>query len=62
LWQIELDKFVVVRVGETERKITKRKAFIIKLVDDDDSDPGFRSVDDPLPLSESGAAAHFWDG
>lgn len=34
LLQIELDKFVVVRDGETERKITKREALITSLVND----------------------------
>lgn len=34
LLQIELDKFVVVRDGGTERKITKREALITSLVND----------------------------
>ncbi len=34
LLQIELDKLVVVRDGEMERKITKREAFITSLVND----------------------------
>lgn len=34
LLQIELDKLIVVRDGETERKITKREALITSLVND----------------------------
>lgn len=34
LLQIELDKFIDVRDGETERKITKREALITSLVND----------------------------